>query len=81
MLPLIVVEDLISAFKFWNKGIHEGMLYRNDFYVSQYQVALADRAKAYERATQESNKGFKVCVTVSKAHYTVWVEMRAHLAR
>lgn len=80
MLPLIVVEDLISAFKFWNEGIHEGMLYRNDFYVSRFQFALAERAQAYHRATQESNKGFKVCVTVSKTHYTVWVEMRSHLA-
>ncbi|PSN14831.1 hypothetical protein C7293_09855 [filamentous cyanobacterium CCT1] len=80
MLPLIVVEDLISAFKFWNKGIHEGMLYRNDFYISRYQFALSDRSEAYRRATEESNKGFKVCVTVSKTHYRVWVEMRSHLA-
>ncbi|WP_035984588.1 hypothetical protein [Leptolyngbya sp. KIOST-1] len=79
MLPLIVVEELISAFKFWNDGIHDGMFYRNDFYVSQYQFPLAERSEAYHRATLESNKGFKVCVTVSKTHYRVWVEMRSHL--
>ncbi|MGB3139096.1 MAG: hypothetical protein WBG38_10840 [Nodosilinea sp.] len=81
MLPLLVVEDLVSAFKFWNKGIHEGIFYRNDFYVSRYRAALSDRLKAYHCATQESVKGFKVCVTVSKTHYTVWVDMRSYLAQ
>ncbi|HZG37312.1 MAG TPA: hypothetical protein VEZ50_01410 [Nodosilinea sp.] len=80
MLPLIVVEDLISAFKFWNEGIHEGMLYRNDFYVVLQQFALAERSQAYSHATEASNEGLKVCVTVSKTHYTVWVEMRPNLA-
>lgn len=80
MLPLIVVEELISAFKFWNNGIHEGMHYRNDFYLSLRQFALAERSEAYHRATQESSKGLKVCVTVSKTHYTVWVELRSDLA-
>lgn len=81
MLPLIVLEDLISAFKFWNEGIHEGMFYRNDFYVSLEQFALADRVEAYHQATQKSTNGFKVCITVSKTHYRVWVEMRSHLLK
>ncbi|MFQ4138459.1 hypothetical protein PGN35_019280 [Nodosilinea sp. PGN35] len=76
MLPLIVVEELTSPFKFWNQGIHDGMLYRNDFYVSLERFPLADRLQAYRQATQESTNGFKVCVTVSKTHYTIWVEMR-----
>lgn len=80
MLPLIVVEELISTFKFWNQGIHDGMLYRNDFYIGLQQFPLADRSQAYRQATQESNKGFKVCITVSKTHYTIWVEMRSQIA-
>lgn len=79
MLPLIVVEELTSPFKFWNQGIHDGMLYRNDFYFGLQQFPLADRLQAYRQATQESNKGFKVCITVSKTHYTIWVEMRSQL--
>jgi hypothetical protein len=79
VLPVIVVEDLISPFKFWHEGIHDGMLYRNDFYVSLCQFAPADRLQAHAKATQQSSQGFKVCVTVSQTHYTVWVELRSRL--
>jgi hypothetical protein len=79
VLPLLVVEDLISPFKFWCEGIHHGMFYRNDFYIRQAQFAIADRLHAYTRANEASNQGFKVCVTVSKTMYTVWVDMRSRL--
>ncbi|HSM83736.1 MAG TPA: hypothetical protein VLS96_18755 [Nodosilinea sp.] len=79
MLPLIVAETLVSPFKFWHEVIHSGILYRNDFYVHLQQFAVADRTQAYARAIQESNRGFKVCITVSKSHYTVWVELRSRL--
>lgn len=79
MLPLIVVENLIAPFKFWREGIHEGMLYRNDFYVVLERFASAERTQAHAKATEESNRGFKVCITVSKTHYTVWVEMRSRV--
>ena len=77
MLPLIVVEDLVAPFKFWRDGIHEGMLYRNDFYVVLQRFASAERTEAHTQALREGNRGFKVCITVSKAYYTVWVEMRS----
>jgi hypothetical protein len=79
VLPLIVVETLISPFKFWHEGIHQGMLYRNDFYEQVHQFAIAERMQAYAKALKISNGGFKVCITVSKTHYTVWVELRSRL--
>ncbi|NJL47498.1 MAG: hypothetical protein HC929_08425 [Leptolyngbyaceae cyanobacterium SM2_5_2] len=79
MLPVSVVEDLVSPFKFWNEGIHDGMLFRNDFYTCLQRFAITDRLQAYAKANEESNRGLKVCVTVSKTHYTVWVEMRSPL--
>ncbi|WOD40185.1 hypothetical protein [Nodosilinea sp. E11] len=79
MLPLIVVENLVSPFKFWHEGIHVGMLYRNDFYMILQKFDSVDRTQAHAKATEESNKGFKVCITVSKTHYTVWVEMRSRM--
>ncbi|MEA5448259.1 hypothetical protein VB780_06755 [Leptolyngbya sp. CCNP1308] len=79
MLPLIVVEELISTFKFWNQGIHDGMLHRSDFYIGLQQFPLAERSQAYSQATLESSKGLKVCITVSKTHYTIWVELRSQL--
>jgi len=79
MLPLIVVENLITPFKFWREGIHEGMLYRNDFYIVLQRFTSADRTQAHDKATEEGNRGVKVCITVSKTHYTVWVEMRSRV--
>lgn len=79
MLPVIVVESLISPFKFWHGGIHSGMLYRNDFFTRLHSFSVADRSRAYACAMEEGKQGFKVCITVSKTHYTVWVEMRSRL--
>ncbi len=80
MLPLIVVENLIAPFKFWREGIHEGMLYRNNFYVVLHRFTKAERTQAHDKATEESDRGFKVCITVSKTHYTVWVDMRSRVS-
>lgn len=55
------------------------MLYRNDFYEHFHQFAATERMAAYDKATEASNRGLKVCVTVSQSHYTVWVEMRSRL--
>lgn len=79
VLPLIVLETLVSPFKFWNEGIHRGMLYRNDFYKHFHQFAATERIAAYAKATEVSNSGYTVCITVSQTHYTIWVEMRSHL--
>ncbi len=79
MLPLIVLETLVSPFKFWNEGIHHGMLYRKDFYEQFHQFAATERMAAYAKANEASNSGLKVCITVSQTHYTVWVEMRSRL--
>ncbi len=79
MLPLIVLETLVSPFKFWNEGIHYGMLYRKDFYERLHQFSTTERGAAYAKAIEAGKGGFKVCVTVSQTHYTVWVEMRSRL--
>lgn len=79
MLPTVVVETLISPFKFWHEGIHQGMLYHNDFYEQMHQFPITERMQAYAKALKAGSRGFKVCVTVSKTHYTVWVEMRSRL--
>ncbi len=79
MLPLIVLETLVSPFKFWNEGIHQGMLYRNDFYEHFHQFAATERIAAYAKAIEVGNSGGKVCITVSQTHYTIWVEMRSRL--
>ncbi|MEA5452492.1 hypothetical protein VB780_28220 [Leptolyngbya sp. CCNP1308] len=79
MLPVIVVESLVSPFKFWHGNIHSGMLYRNDFFACVQQFSVDDRSRAYARAIEEGKPGYKVCITVSKTTYTVWVEMRSRL--
>jgi hypothetical protein len=77
VLPLVVAETLVSPFKFWNEGVYCGMLYRNDFYRSLRQFPAADRLQAFTQAIEESNRGYKVCITASSERYTVWVEMRS----
>jgi len=79
VLPLIVVETLVSPFKFWDEGIHHGMLYRNDFYERFHRFEATDRMAAYTKAIEAANSGYKACITVSQTHYTVWVEMRSRL--
>ncbi len=77
MLPLIVVETLVSPFKYWNGGIRSGMLYRNEFYGCLHQFAATERQQAYNKALEACKGGGKVCITVSKSHYTVWVDLRS----
>lgn len=79
VLPLIVLETLVSPFKFWNEGIHDGILYRNDFYDYLHQFSATECMAAYAKATEVSNSGYKVCITVSQTYHTIWVEMRSRL--
>jgi len=79
--PLVVNETLVYPFKYWNEGIQRGIRYSNEIYAYMQSYPVSERLKAYEMAYEQAEQGATVCITVSKTHYSVWLNLRspAHL--
>jgi len=76
LLPSVVDEQLICQFKYWDEKVLHGMVHRNEIYTLFRAYSHQDRLKAYADAEQQTSKGIVVCITVSKANYCVWLNLR-----
>jgi hypothetical protein len=75
--PSVINESLVHRFKYWEEGIHQGIRYNNELYASIQSYPTTERLKAYETAYEQARQGHSVCITVSKAHYEVWLNLRS----
>lgn len=76
-LPIVVDEEMVTPFKYWNGTIHEGMYYSNELYRYDQAYDLDERLKAYENAYTQAELGLTVCITVSKDSYKLWTGLRS----
>ncbi|WP_432810812.1 hypothetical protein [Pantanalinema sp. GBBB05] len=53
------------------------MYYNNELYTYFQTYPLAERLKAYTIACEQTERGVGVCITVSKTHYSVWLNLRS----
>lgn len=77
MLPIVIPEDLVSLFKYWQEGVRAGMLYRNELYMQLRIYNSESRLSAYEDGCRLSGAGWQVCITVAPSGYTLWKSLRA----
>lgn len=76
-LPSVISEGLVNQFKYWDQTIQRGMYHNNELYTYIQSYSLAERLKAYAIACEQTERGVRVCITVSKTHYSVWLNLRS----
>jgi hypothetical protein len=78
MEPLVICEQLVSRFKFWQDGqIQDGVQHRNELFRSLRVETVAGRQRIYDLGWALSHEGVHTIITASKNHYTLWVSLRA----
>lgn len=75
--PPVVVEKLVTPFKYWDESIQNGMRYQNELYTQLQRFSTDDRLQAYAQGYEEVLAGHKVCITVSERGYVLWRALRA----
>jgi hypothetical protein len=73
----VVVEGLVTRFKYWNETIQDGIQYQGDLYTCVKTYPVAERLQAFAEGQEYTAAGSKVCITVSKEKYTLWVGLRS----
>jgi hypothetical protein len=77
MLPSIVSETLVHQFTYWNQEIQRGICCNNELYTHLQSYTLTERQKAYALGLEQAERGQRVCISVSKTSYTVWLGLRS----
>ncbi|HEY9662917.1 MAG TPA: hypothetical protein V6C65_31115 [Allocoleopsis sp.] len=78
MEPLLIYEKFISRFKFWLDGqVQDGMQHRHELFRCLHIETLLGRQKIYDLSWALSHEGVHTVITVSKEHYTLWVNLRS----
>ena len=72
----VVVENLVTRFKYWDQTIQEGIQYRGDLYKCVKAYAVTERAQAFAEGQAYVMQRQKVCITLSEKSYTLWVCLR-----
>jgi hypothetical protein len=75
--PLVVSESMVQFFNYWQEGVQKGARCGNELYAFLQSYPLHDRMKAYELAYGKLEQGIAACITVSKTHYSVWLNLRS----
>lgn len=78
-LPVVVNEELTFSFKYWDRGIKKGIRHSSELYTHLHSYPASERLKAYEVAYDQAKQGIRVCITVSKTQYSVWLSLRSPL--
>lgn len=77
LFPSVLDERLICLFKYWDKGILQGMRLGGELYTLLKIYPSKERLKAYSDAQEQIRAGESVCITVSKSGYSVWIRLRS----
>ncbi|WP_448562634.1 hypothetical protein [Trichothermofontia sp.] len=75
--PLVINEEVVTLFKYWQDTIQEGMRCGEELYRHFRSLDLHDRLRAYDLGWKLAQSGYPVCVTCSSQRYAVWVSLRA----
>ena len=73
----VVVEGLVTRLKYWDGSIQEGIQYQGDLYKCVKTYSIAERLEAFSESQDYATAGQRVCITVSKQSYTLWVGLRS----
>jgi len=77
ILPIVIPEDMIKPFCYWQDSIQFGMSYQGELYTQVKRYGSHQRLEAYEHAYQISETGWSVCITVTDRNYVLWRNLRS----
>ncbi|NET08765.1 MAG: hypothetical protein F6K16_29525 [Symploca sp. SIO2B6] len=69
---ILVRDNDVQKFCYWENGICQGMQYANDFYKYVATVCESNRLEAYSLSNELLESGETVCLTISEEGYSVW---------
>ncbi|NJN22588.1 MAG: hypothetical protein HC812_17195 [Leptolyngbya sp. RL_3_1] len=59
----VVVEGLVTRFKYWNETVQEGIQYQGDLYTCVKTYSVAERLQTFAEGQEYIAAGSKVCIT------------------
>lgn len=77
--PLVINEDVVTLFKYWQGELQEGMRCGQELYRHFRSFGRHDRLRAYDLGWKLAQAGHPVCVTCSNQRYAIWVSLRSPL--
>lgn len=78
MLPEIVDEAKINAFRFWfGDRIQEGMNYRGELFYRLHTADASERAKVFQTACRLGQRGASLVLTLSDEQCSLWGSLRS----
>jgi len=82
VLPLILDEAEIFAFKFWfNDSICDGMYYKNELFCRLETFDLLNRSHVYQLGCKLSRQNVSVILTLTSATCDLWGSLRAPIVK
>lgn len=77
MLPKILKESEVQAFKFWfNGALQEGLHYENELFYKALAVEAAKRTRLYHLGCKLAEKGGSILITVTDQSSSLWISLR-----
>jgi hypothetical protein len=83
ILPVVVPQDSVCLFCYWQDGLQKGMRYQDELYTLVGHYAADDRLAVYDKSLELASQGKALCITtVSGREYSLWQALRtvAHAA-
>lgn len=75
--PILVTEQLIQPFKFWEDGVQEGMTFKNELFRHYQDFNSQERYEAFELADSIANRQkIQVVITNHPQGYRLWFSLR-----
>jgi hypothetical protein len=80
-LPVLLIQDQVSLFKFWfNGNVQEGLRYRNKLFFKSELFQRYQRTEALELGYKISQKNIQTVITFSQLNYILWVDLQSSVA-
>lgn len=78
MLPKVLKETEIQAFKFWFDGaLQEGLHYDNELFYRALAVEDAQRTRLYHLGCKLTERGGSTLITVAEQQCSLWIGLRS----
>ena len=74
---LLVEDEKVSRFVYWDDGVRNGMSYADELYEHVSSFGTEKRLNAYALSDELQESGSSVCLTVGQGKYSVWKTLRS----
>jgi hypothetical protein len=77
IFPIVVPQDAVYVFCYWQDGLQEGMRYKNELYRLVGRYPAEERLAAYGKSAELIDQGKELCMTTARGmEYSLWQALR-----